>query len=153
MLLSNSHQKKKTKKCFLRTGLWIWTSVLDVQENYPVYPPPFPIIPHGRLLPQLGSFSRSLWHILSSHLSQHIKLLMLPPASHTTLLPCQAQVSQIECCRLFRGWGQQVDLEMEAETPGWYGQQNQNYFNYICVIAFSMQTFFMVLKPDARTRI
>lgn len=47
------------------------------------------------LLPQPASFfSRSPWHILSPHLSQHIKLLVLSPASHTTLLPCQAQVSQ-----------------------------------------------------------
>lgn len=99
-------------------GFRMWTSVFEVHENYPIYPPPIPITPRSRLLPHLGSFSRSLWHILPSHLSQHIKLLMLPLTSHTQhFFHARHRSARLsDCGILFRGWGQQGDVEIEAKN-------------------------------------
>lgn len=129
-----------------RCGPVCWMCGRTHQSTLPSFPLPLMV---DSSLSSLGSFSRSLWHTLSSHLSQHIKLLKFSPASHTTLLPCQAQVSQIaRLWQTLQGLGptaRRWDRSREEGSRLWV--YKPNHFNCLRVIAFSMHVFFVLLKP------
>lgn len=76
--------------------------------------PPLLIYPlHGTPLPQPESLSRSLQHILSPHLSQHIKLLVLPQL-HTRRC-CHAKHRSARPSDCWGGrWGQRTSVSGAA---------------------------------------
>lgn len=97
---------------------------LDVEsECQPFSPSPSWLIsPRGTPLPPPAGFSRSLRHILSPHLSQHIKLSVLPQL-HTRRC-CHAKHRSArtpDCCRparrgvLLGRWGDRTSVQGAPE--------------------------------------
>lgn len=116
---SNDIYKKKKHSWSLATdvdegwggGVMHWMERMSANHAAPPPPANFPPL-RSTPLPQPESLSRSLRHILSPHLSQHIKLLVLPQlhtrrcchAKHRSARPSDcwggAEDLSVRCCKM-----------------------------------------------------
>ncbi len=107
--------------------------------------------PCGTPLPLPAGFSRSLWHILSPHLSQHIKLSVLPQLHTRRCCHAKHRSARTPDCCWPAGRGELVGRRGERAVFSYFGPQCRVLQNVLGLHSISLgitpSQIHSILKP------